>query len=103
MEEGENEENAAFTLCIEEPLHDLNQPQIAGTPYEDAQACVSRLLDRMMKCEKYGERHGAVFGLSGEVKGFRIATVVHSLAFSSLKKYGIAATLQQALGDRSYY
>ncbi|KAM0871524.1 hypothetical protein ACQ4PT_039331 [Festuca glaucescens] len=59
---------------------------------EEAQALVSRLLDRMMKCEKYGERRGAAFGLAGVVKGFRI---------TSLKKYGIAATLQQALGDRA--
>jgi hypothetical protein len=29
--EGENEEEAAFTLCIEESLHDLHQPQLAGT------------------------------------------------------------------------
>ncbi|VAI01787.1 unnamed protein product [Triticum turgidum subsp. durum] len=59
---------------------------------EEAQSLVSRLLDRMMKCEKYGERRGAAFGLAGVVKGFRI---------TSLKKYGIAATLQQALEDRA--
>uniref|UniRef100_A0A0E0KIC1 TOG domain-containing protein n=1 Tax=Oryza punctata TaxID=4537 RepID=A0A0E0KIC1_ORYPU len=59
---------------------------------EEAQALVSRLLDRMMKCEKYGERRGAAFGLAGVVKGFGI---------SSLKKYGIAATLRQGLEDRA--
>nr|CAB3498404.1 unnamed protein product [Digitaria exilis] len=58
---------------------------------EEGQALVSRLLDRMMKCEKYGERRGAAFGLAGVVKGFEI---------SSLKKYGIAATLRQCLEDR---
>nr|CAB3493441.1 unnamed protein product [Digitaria exilis] len=58
---------------------------------EEGQALVSRLLDRMMKCEKYGERRGAAFGLAGVVKGFGI---------SSLKKYGIAATLRQCLEDR---
>ncbi|KQK13484.1 protein ILITYHIA [Brachypodium distachyon] len=58
---------------------------------EEAQALVTRLLDRMMKCEKYGERRGAAFGLAGVVKGFKI---------TSLKKYGIAATLQQGLEDR---
>uniref|UniRef100_J3LSA3 TOG domain-containing protein n=1 Tax=Oryza brachyantha TaxID=4533 RepID=J3LSA3_ORYBR len=58
---------------------------------DEAQALVSRLLDRMMKCEKYGERRGAAFGLAGVVKGFRI---------SSLKKYGVAATLRQGLEDR---
>lgn len=44
-----------------------------------------------MKCEKYGERRGAAFGLAGVVKGFGI---------SSLKKYGIAATIRQGLEDR---
>ncbi|RLN18249.1 translational activator GCN1 [Panicum miliaceum] len=58
---------------------------------EEGQALVSRLLDRMMKCEKYGERRGAAFGLAGVVKGFGI---------SSLKKYGIAAKLRQSLEDR---
>uniref|UniRef100_K4AM52 TOG domain-containing protein n=1 Tax=Setaria italica TaxID=4555 RepID=K4AM52_SETIT len=58
---------------------------------EEGQALVSRLLDRMMKCEKYGERRGAAFGLAGVVKGFGI---------SSLKKYGIATTLRQSLEDR---
>ncbi|AQK60664.1 ILITYHIA, partial [Zea mays] len=58
---------------------------------EEGQALVSRLLDRMMKCEKYGERRGAAFGLAGVVKGFGI---------SSLKKYGIAVTLQKNLEDR---
>ncbi|XP_062212235.1 protein ILITYHIA-like [Phragmites australis] len=58
---------------------------------EESQALVSRLLDRMMKCEKYGERRGAAFGLAGVVKGFGI---------NSLKKYGIAATLRQCLEDR---
>jgi hypothetical protein len=58
---------------------------------EEGQTLVSRLLDRMMKCEKYGERRGAAFGLAGVVKGFGI---------TSLKKYGIAATLRQSLEDR---
>jgi hypothetical protein len=58
---------------------------------EEGQALVSRLLDRMMKCEKYGERRGAAFGLAGVVKGFGIC---------SLKKYGIAAKLRQNLEDR---
>jgi len=45
----------------------------------------------MLKCDKYGERRGAAFGLAGVVKGFGI---------SSLKKYSIAATLRQSLEDR---
>ncbi|XP_057962817.1 protein ILITYHIA [Malania oleifera] len=59
---------------------------------DDAPALVSKLLDQLMKSEKYGERRGAAFGLSGVVKGFGI---------SCLKKYGIVAILQEGLVDRS--
>lgn len=44
-----------------------------------------------MKSEKYGERRGAAFGLAGVAKGFKV---------SSLKKYGIVATLHEGLQDR---
>ncbi|THG08932.1 protein ILITYHIA [Camellia sinensis] len=59
---------------------------------EDAPALVSRLLDKLMKSDKYGERRGAAFGLAGVVKGFGI---------SCLKKYGIVAVLQEGLVDRN--
>lgn len=52
---------------------------------------VTRLLDQLMKSEKYGERRGAAFGLAGVIKGFGI---------SSLKKYGVAAVLREALANR---
>ncbi|XP_063940401.1 protein ILITYHIA isoform X2 [Daucus carota subsp. sativus] len=58
----------------------------------DAPALVSKLLDQLMKSDKYGERRGAAFGLAGLVKGFRI---------SCLKKYGIAAVLREGLADRN--
>lgn len=58
---------------------------------DDAPALVSRLLDQLMKSDKYGERRGAAFGLAGVVKGFGI---------SSLKKYGIVVVLQEGLVDR---
>lgn len=58
---------------------------------EDGQALVSRLLDQLMKGDKYGERRGAAFGLAGVVKGFGI---------SCLKKYGIVVALRKALEDR---
>lgn len=58
----------------------------------DAPALVSKLLDQLMKSDKYGERRGAAFGLAGLVKGFRI---------SCLKKYGIAAVLREGLADRT--
>ncbi|KAB2596325.1 translational activator GCN1-like [Pyrus ussuriensis x Pyrus communis] len=53
---------------------------------------VSRLLDKLMKSDKYGEHRGAAFGLAGVVKGFGI---------SCLKKYGIVAQLQEGLVDRN--
>lgn len=59
----------------------------------DAPALVSKLLDQLMKSDKYGERRGAAFGLAGLVKGFRI---------SCLKKYGIAAVLREGLADRFF-
>lgn len=58
----------------------------------DAPELVSKLLDQLMKSDKYGERRGAAFGLAGLVKGFRI---------SCLKKYGIAAVLREGLADRN--
>jgi HEAT repeat protein len=59
---------------------------------EDATALVSRLLDKLMKSEKYGERRGAAFGLAGVVKG---------LGISSLKKCGIATVVREGLADRN--
>ncbi|CAN4115226.1 unnamed protein product [Withania somnifera] len=59
---------------------------------EDAPSLVSRLLDQLMKSDKYGERRGAAFGLAGLVKGFGI---------SCLKKYGIVAALREGFADRN--
>ncbi|KAK6915301.1 hypothetical protein RJ641_020418 [Dillenia turbinata] len=59
---------------------------------EDASSLVARLLDQLMKSDKYGERRGAAFGLAGVVKGFGI---------TSLKKHGIVAALQDGLTDRN--
>lgn len=47
-----------------------------------------------MNSDKYGERRGAAFGLAGVVMGFGI---------SSLKKYGLVVTLQEALIERYFY
>ncbi|XP_071733980.1 protein ILITYHIA [Rutidosis leptorrhynchoides] len=59
---------------------------------EDAVSLISRLLDQLMKSEKYGERRGAAFGLAGVIKGFGI---------SSLKKYGVATVLREGLANRN--
>ncbi|KAM1354125.1 hypothetical protein ACFX2H_033519 [Malus domestica] len=58
---------------------------------DDGPALVSKLLDKLLKSDKYGECRGAAFGLAGVVKGFSI---------SCLKKYGIVARLQ-GLIDRN--
>lgn len=52
---------------------------------------MTRLLDKLLKSDKYGERRGAAFGLAGVVKGFGI---------SCLKKYGINSALREGLADR---
>lgn len=52
---------------------------------------LSKLLDQLLRSDKYGERRGAAFGLAGAVKGFGL---------SCLKKYGIVASLRAALVDR---
>nr|KYP71848.1 Translational activator GCN1 [Cajanus cajan] len=59
---------------------------------DDAAALVNRLLDQLMKSEKYGERRGAAFGLAGLVKGFGIPC---------LKKYRIVIILQECLAERN--
>lgn len=48
--------------------------------------------------KKYGERHGAVFGLSGAVKGFRIASVVHSLALLFTEEVWYCCNLTTSFG-----
>ncbi|KAG7588786.1 HEAT type 2 [Arabidopsis suecica] len=60
---------------------------------EEAPALFLMLLDKLMKSDNYGERRGTAFGLAGVVMGFGI---------SSLKKYGLIVTLQEALIDRYF-
>ncbi|CAL0308828.1 unnamed protein product [Lupinus luteus] len=59
---------------------------------DDAAALVNRLMDQLMKSDKYGERRGAAFGLAGVIKGFGL---------SSLKKHRIVIILQEALAERN--
>ncbi|KAH0448399.1 hypothetical protein IEQ34_022199 [Dendrobium chrysotoxum] len=77
--------------AVQRAVSDCLSPLMASK-HDDGQTLVSRLLDRMMKGDKYGERRGAAFGLAGVVKGFGI---------SCLKKYGIVVMLQQGLEDRN--
>ncbi|KAE9616079.1 putative translational activator Gcn1 [Lupinus albus] len=59
---------------------------------DDAATLVNRLMDQLMKSDKYGERRGAAFGLAGVIKGFGL---------SSLKKHRIVIILQEALAERN--
>ncbi|CAD5191281.1 unnamed protein product [Musa acuminata subsp. malaccensis] len=77
--------------AVQRAVSDCLSPLMASKQ-EDGQALVSKLLDRLMKSEKYGERRGAAFGLAGVAKGFKV---------SSLKKYGIVAALHEGLQDRN--
>lgn len=58
---------------------------------EDARALITRLLDRLMKSDKYGERRGAAFGLAGMVNG---------LGLSSLYRYKIMEALRLGVDDK---
>ncbi|MED6131161.1 eIF-2-alpha kinase activator GCN1 [Stylosanthes scabra] len=59
---------------------------------DEAAVLVTRLLDQMMKSDKYGERRGAAFGLAGVVKGFGLPC---------LKNYGVVIKLQEGLAERN--
>ncbi|KAL3681502.1 hypothetical protein R1sor_024458 [Riccia sorocarpa] len=67
-------------------------PPLMASQQDNAQALVTKLLERLMKSDKYGERRGAAFGLAGVVKG---------LGLSSLKKYGIMEALKAGVEDKN--
>ncbi|XP_031484285.1 protein ILITYHIA isoform X1 [Nymphaea colorata] len=67
-------------------------PPLMRSKQDDAQALVSRLLDKLMHSDRYGDRRGAAFGLAGVVKG---------LGIPSLKKFGIVSVLREGMEDRN--
>ncbi|KAF3790933.1 eIF-2-alpha kinase activator [Nymphaea thermarum] len=67
-------------------------PPLMRSKQDDAQALVSRLLDKLMHSDRYGDRRGAAFGLAGIVKG---------LGIPSLKKFGIVSVLREGMEDRN--
>ncbi|XP_078182456.1 putative protein kinase regulator ILITHYIA isoform X2 [Carex rostrata] len=77
--------------AVQRAVSDCLSPLVVSKEKE-GQELVNRLVEKMLKSEKYGERRGAAFGLAGVVKGFRI---------SCLKKYGIVTVLRQSLTDRN--
>ncbi|KAJ7561862.1 hypothetical protein O6H91_03G044500 [Diphasiastrum complanatum] len=98
-------DDSRITVILERLMEVLN------TPSESVQRAVSnclsplmqsrqvnievltkRLLDCLLRSDKYGERRGAAFGLAGVVKG---------LGISSLKQYGIMNALKAGVEDRN--
>ncbi|CAM8897213.1 unnamed protein product [Rhodiola kirilowii] len=77
--------------AVQRAVSDCLSPLVQSKK-DDGTVLISRLLDQLMKSDKYGERRGAAFGLAGVVKGFGI---------SSLKKYGIIDVLREGLIDRT--
>ncbi|XP_074569489.1 LOW QUALITY PROTEIN: protein ILITYHIA-like [Curcuma longa] len=77
--------------AVQRAVSDCLSPLMASKQ-EDGQTLVSRLIDRMMRSDRYGERRGAAFGLAGVAKGFGI---------SCLKNYGIITALHEGLQDRN--
>ncbi|KAG6482942.1 hypothetical protein ZIOFF_059581 [Zingiber officinale] len=77
--------------AVQRAVSDCLSPLMASKQ-EDGQTLASKLIDRMMKSDRYGERRGAAFGLAGVAKGFGI---------SCLKNYSIITALHEGLQDRN--
>lgn len=61
---------------------------------EDAPGLVNKLLHQLLKSDKYGDRRGAAYGLSGMVKGMGIL---------ALKQLDIMTKLTDAIQDKKNY
>lgn len=69
-------------------------PHLMPAVKEEAPAIIKRLLQLLIKSEKYGERRGAAYGLAGVVKG---------LGILSLKQFDIMAKLTTYIQDKKNY
>jgi HEAT repeat protein len=100
-----HQDDAKVSVILERLLEVLNTPSEAVQravsdclpplmkfQQEDAEVLVTKLLDKLMKSDKYGERRGAAFGLAGVVKG---------LGIPSLKRYGIMDALKAGVEDKN--
>jgi rhamnogalacturonyl hydrolase YesR len=99
-----HQDDAKVSVILERLLEVLNTPSEAVQravsdclpplmkfQQENAEVLVTKLLDKLMKSDKYGERRGAAFGLAGVVKG---------LGIPSLKRYGIMDALKAGVEDK---
>ncbi|XP_033358048.1 eIF-2-alpha kinase activator GCN1 [Bombus vosnesenskii] len=69
-------------------------PHLVPSIKEDAPKIVDKLMDQLLKSDKYGERKGAAYGLAGIIKGMGIL---------ALKQLDIMTTLTNAIQDKKNY
>lgn len=69
-------------------------PHLMPSVKEDASAMIKKLLNQLVKSEKYGERRGAAYGIAGIVKG---------LGILSLKQLDIMNKLTQHIQEKKNY
>lgn len=69
-------------------------PHLMPSVKEEAPAMIKRLLQLLVKSEKYGERRGAAYGIAGIVKG---------LGILSLKQFDIMSKLTMFIQEKKNY
>ncbi|XP_037814626.1 eIF-2-alpha kinase activator GCN1 [Lucilia sericata] len=69
-------------------------PHLMPSVKEEAPAMIKRLLQLLVKSEKYGERRGAAYGIAGIVKG---------LGILSLKQFDIMSKLTTYIQEKKNY
>lgn len=71
-------------------------PHLITSPVlrEESTVIVNKLMQKLLKAEKYGERKGAAYGLAGVVKG---------LGILALKQLDIMTRLTDAIQDKKNY
>lgn len=69
-------------------------PHLVPSIKDDAPSIVDKLMDQLLKSDKYGERKGAAYGLAGIIKGMGIL---------ALKQLDIMTTLTNAIQDKKNY
>ncbi|KAF7989110.1 hypothetical protein HCN44_007420 [Aphidius gifuensis] len=69
-------------------------PYLVPSIKDDAPKIVDKLMDQLLKSDKYGDRKGAAYGLAGIIKGMGIL---------ALKQLDIMTTLTNAIQDKKNY
>lgn len=69
-------------------------PHLMPSVKDEANGMIKKLLNQLVKSEKYGERRGAAYGIAGIVKG---------LGILSLKQLDIMAKLTQHIQEKKNY